>query len=65
MVLRLKPDYTEAYHNQGTAKTLIAEYYAAITDFDETIRLKSEFVETYYNPSCYGQDFRHANTVFN
>ena len=49
MVLRLKPDFAEAYYNRGTAKTFIAEYEAAIADFDEAIRLKPEFVEAYYN----------------
>ncbi len=49
MVLRLKPDFAEAYYNRGTAKTFIAEYEAAIADFDEAIRLKPEFVEVYYN----------------
>ncbi len=49
MVLRLKPDFAEAYYNRGTAKTFIAEYAAAIADFDETICLKPEFVEAYYN----------------
>ena len=49
MVLRLKPDFAEAYYNRGTAKTFIAEYAAAIADFDEAIRLKPEFVEAYYN----------------
>ncbi len=49
MVLRLKPDFAEAYYNRGTAKTFIAEYAAAIADFDEAICLKPEFVEAYYN----------------
>ena len=49
MVLRLKPNFAEAYYNRGTAKTFIAEYAAAITDFDEAIRLKPEFLEAYYN----------------
>ena len=49
MVLRLKPDFAEAYYNRGTAKTFIAEYEAAIADFDEAIRLKPEFLEAYYN----------------
>ena len=49
MVLRLKPDFAEAYYNRGTAKTFIAEYAAAIADFDEAICLKPELVEAYYN----------------
>ena len=49
MVLRLKPDFAEAYYNRGTAKTFIAEYEAAIADFDEAIRLNPEFLEAYYN----------------
>ena len=49
MVLRLKPDYAEAYYNRGTAKTFVAEYQLAIDDFDEAIRLRPEFVEAYYN----------------
>ena len=49
MVLRLKPDFAEAYYNRGTAKTFIAEYAAAIADFDEAICLKPEFLEAYYN----------------
>ncbi len=49
MVLRLKPDFVEAYYNRGTAKTFIADYEAAIADFDEAICLKPEFVEAYYN----------------
>ena len=49
MVLRLKPDFAEAYYNRGTAKTFIAEHEAAIADFDEAIYLKPEFVEAYYN----------------
>ena len=49
MVLRLKPDFAEAYYNCGTAKTFIAEYQAAIADFDEAICLKPEFLEAYYN----------------
>ncbi len=49
MVLRLKPDFAEAYYNRGTAKTFVAEYQLAITDFDEAIHLKPEFVEAYYN----------------
>lgn len=49
MVLRLKPDFVEAYYNRGTAKTFIADYEAAIADFDEAICLKPEFLEAYYN----------------
>ena len=49
MVIRLKPDFAEAYYNRGTAKTFVAEYQLAITDFDEAIHLKPEFVEAYYN----------------
>ena len=51
MVLRLKPDFAEAYYNRGTAKTLIGEYETAIADFDEAIRLNPEFVEAHYNRS--------------
>ena len=49
MVLRLKPDFAEAYYNRGTAKTFIAEYAAAIADFDEAIRRKLDFAAAYYN----------------
>ncbi len=49
MVLRLKPDFAEAYYNRGTAKTFIAEYAAAIADFDEAIHLKPDFAAAYYN----------------
>ena len=52
MVLRLKPDFAEAFYNRGTAKTFIAEYAAAIADFDAAIQLKPDFAAAYYNRSA-------------
>lgn len=47
--IRLKPDYTEAYHNRGFVYAQMKQYPSAIKDYDAAIRLKPDFTETYYN----------------
>ena len=54
--IELKPDYTHAFYNRGTAKKNLAEevkdsalLYSAISDFDYAIKLNHVFVEALHN----------------
>lgn len=47
--ISLKPDYSHAYYNRGTAKKDIDMFEAAISDFDSAIIIKPEFPEAFHN----------------
>ena len=47
--IRLKPDFANAYHNRGIAKTRLGEHLSAITDYDTAIRLKPDDADAYVN----------------
>ena len=39
----------EAYYNRGLEKTKLGDYAAAVSNFDEAIRLDPDYAEAYYN----------------
>ena len=48
-VIRLMPDFAEAYNIRGNAKAVLNRNEDAIADYDEAIRLKSDYANAYYN----------------
>jgi len=46
--IKLQPN-ANTYHNRGTAKHNLGEYAAAITDYDEAIRLQPDHASAYHN----------------
>ena len=49
-VISLKPDYAKAYNNRGVIKKRFSRFEDAIKDYDEAIRLRSDFSYSgYYN----------------
>ena len=40
-VIRLKPDYAEAYDGRGNARMATGQYAAAISDFDKALELNA------------------------
>ncbi len=50
MVIRLKPDYAEAYYERGTLYgKFMGQYQSAIEDFSRAINLKPDFIKAYNN----------------
>ena len=47
--IHLKPDFAEAFNNQGNAKADSGQYAAAIADYDEAIRSKPDFAKAFNN----------------
>ena len=47
--LWLKPNFSEAYNNRGSAKGNLGQYEEAISDCEEAIRLKPDNAEAYNN----------------
>ena len=45
----LDPDLVTAFNNRGNTKADSGKYAAAITDFDEAIHLKPDYVGAYIN----------------
>ena len=48
-VIRLKPDFAEAYNIRGNAKAVLNRNEDAISDYDEAIRLESDYANAYTN----------------
>jgi tetratricopeptide (TPR) repeat protein len=48
-VIKLKPDYADAYNNRGTAYQLAAQYQKALADFSVAIHLVPNDPSAYYN----------------
>ena len=46
-MIRLKPDYAEAYDGRGNAHLNQGQYAAAISDFDKALELNADSPETY------------------
>ena len=49
IVIRLKPDYSEAYAGRAIAKISLGQYAEGIRDYDAAIRLKPDKAEVYVN----------------
>lgn len=47
-VIRINPNYAEAYYQRGLAKYYLDDYESAISDYDEAIRLGPDDAEIYY-----------------
>ena len=47
-VIRINPNYAEAYYQRGLAKHHLDDYESAINDYDEAIRLGPDDAEIYY-----------------
>jgi len=48
-VIRLVPDYTDAYVFRGNTKDVLGDKQGAISDYNEAIRLKPNYALVYYN----------------
>ena len=46
-VVRLKPDFAEAYLNRGVVRVELGEHKEAITDYDKAIQFKPDLAEAY------------------
>ena len=44
------PNYAEAYNNRGQTNTLLGNHQDSLTDYNEAIRLKPDYVEAYSQP---------------
>ena len=49
IILRLKPDFVEAYYHRGKAKYELKRYKPAVHDYDNALRLKPNDVDSYFN----------------
>jgi len=47
--IQLKPDYAEAYYNQGVTFGELKRYDDALVSYDRAIQLKPDYAEAYYN----------------
>lgn len=47
--VNLKPDYTHAFYNRGTALKDMNRYEEALKDFNKALSLDQEFMEAYHN----------------
>ena len=47
LLIRLKPDYVEAYNDRGGAKVNLGRYSEAISDFNQIIRFAPNDAESY------------------
>ena len=47
-VIKLKPDFAEAYYQRGLAKYKSNQFELAISDFDKAIELNPDFAEVHY-----------------
>lgn len=47
-VLKLKPNYAEAYHNRGVTHLKQGEYTQALADFKSALKLKPNYADAYY-----------------
>ena len=48
-VIKIKPNFLEAYNNRGGAKSRLKKYDEAITDYNKAIKLNPNHADTYYN----------------
>ncbi len=48
-VIRLQPDYANAYYNRGTIYIELGQYNEAIHDYNETVRIKPDYMLAYFN----------------
>jgi tetratricopeptide (TPR) repeat protein len=48
-VIRLNPDFAEAYYNRGNIRCLQRDFRAAIAEYNKAIERNSDFAEAYYN----------------
>ena len=42
------PDYAAAYHLRGLAKSNLGDYYGAIADYSQAVKLKPNYAEAYF-----------------
>ncbi len=48
-VIRLNPDFADAYYNRALAKAELNDYDSAIEDYTRATERKSDFTDAYYN----------------
>ncbi|MEM6613473.1 MAG: tetratricopeptide repeat protein, partial [Cyanobacteria bacterium P01_C01_bin.72] len=48
-VIKIQPDYTDAYINRGLIYATLGEYEKAIVDYDQAIQLQPDYANAYYN----------------
>ena len=58
-VIRLKPDFAEAYNIRGNAKAVLNRNEDAIADYDEAIRLEPDYANAYYNRGTAKDELGH------
>jgi tetratricopeptide (TPR) repeat protein len=49
MAIKLKPDFTDAYYNQGNVFFDEKKYEDAISSYTKAINLKTDYASSYYN----------------
>jgi tetratricopeptide (TPR) repeat protein len=63
-VIKLKPDYAEAYSNRGTAYYQKGQYDLAIADYSKAIELKPDDADAYFNRgSAYDEKNQHDPAI--
>ena len=59
--IELKPDFAEAYNNQGVSRHNLSDYKGAIEDYNKAIELKPDYADAYYNRGISRDDSRDYN----